>query len=292
MYGQMIEAQLVSALERMSNGDPPAYQEEWIEEAGEQFKASIRKQLDRQKKDFRLRMSNIGKPLCQIQMEKSDAEPIRRPYNHIFRMMIGDAVEVLTRLYLKVAGCNVTSHGDKVTLDVGDITIKGESDIDIDGRVYDIKSASPWAFRNKFSRGYQALADDDGFGYVGQLYGYADAEGKPAGGWIVADKSSGEIVVVEAEASDKDVAGIRAERKETVKATLGNRPFERCFEAETETYYGKPTGALRLPKVCADFCDYRASCWPEAELRPQPKSRAAHPPQYWYAEYPETENAD
>ena len=62
-------------------------------------------------------------------------------------MMIGDYVEILTDFVLKVAGANITGGKDKVSLDVAGTTIKGTDDIEIDGKVFDVKSASPWAFK-------------------------------------------------------------------------------------------------------------------------------------------------
>ena len=40
---------------------------------------------------------------------------------------------------------------------------------------------------------YDTLASGDGFGYVGQLAGYAKASGKRAGGWWVVNKANGHL---------------------------------------------------------------------------------------------------
>ena len=287
----VVEAQIRSTLDAVSNGGGVEVREEWIEQAGEEFKAALRKQFSPQPRDFTLRMSNIGRPLCQLQMQKAGAEESRKPYNHVVRMLIGDAVEAVMRLVLKAADVPVTSDGDKVSLDVDGHEINGESDLDIDGAVYDVKSASPWAFKNKWKKGFEALQQEDDFGYIGQLYGYADAQNKRAGGWVVIDKSSGEICVVSAEASEEHLKEVRERRRRVVKAITEDEPFERCFQPFTETYYGKPTGGKRLPKACT-FCSFLGSCWPTARLLPQPGSRAKTPPNHWYVEYPETGDGD
>ncbi len=76
-------------------------------------------------------------------MAASGAVPSKKPYNFKMQMMIGDCVEILTDFVLKIAGANVTGGKDRVSLDVAGTTIKGTDDIEIDGKVYDIKSASP-----------------------------------------------------------------------------------------------------------------------------------------------------
>lgn len=287
----LLEAQIQMVLDRASNNEPVEIPDEWIDDAGEQFKTALRKQFTPREGGFRLRMSNIGRPLCQLQMDKAGTKQARMPYNHVVRMLLGDSLEVIIRLILRACGANVTSDGDKVVLDVLGEQIKGESDIDLGGKVYDVKSTSPWAFTNKWQRGYRGLAEHDDFGYVAQLFGYADAQGKEAGGWIVGNKSTGELLVVEVDATEEEVAQIRKNREEVVAAIRDGRPFERCFEPEEETYYGKPTGAKKLPKSCT-FCNFQGECWPDAKHLPPPKSKSKSPTYQWYTEYPEAEIAD
>jgi hypothetical protein len=222
-------------------------------------------------------------------MEKSGVEPARRPANHIIRMMIGDAVEVYVTAILKLANANITGGKDIVSFDIAGTTIKGESDIDIDGAVYDIKSASSWAFKNKWQEGYEALKKSDDFGYIGQLYGYSEGQGKKMGGWIVADKSSGEVVFVEATPTEAEKKALQRKLEATVTRVQADAPFTRCFEAEDEYFYRKPTGNKRLPMSCS-FCDYKAHCWPDAVYRPQTGSQAKSPRHYWYAEYSDESN--
>jgi hypothetical protein len=48
------------------------------------------------------------------------------------------------------------------------------------------------------------LPAGDGFGYVGQLAGYAKASGKRAGGWWVVNKANGQFKYVPATGLDID----------------------------------------------------------------------------------------
>lgn len=286
----VLQAQLHSVMERLSNSEPVDVSEAIIEQAVEEFEAALRKQLGRDANEpFRLRMSNIGRPACQLQMEKSGAERTRHPANHILRMMIGDAVEIYLTAMLRMAGANITGGKDQVSLSIAGTSIQGESDIDFDGAVWDIKSASPWAFKNKWSKGYRALAEDDSFGYIGQLYGYATGQDKEMGGWVVADKSSGEVVFVEAEPTAQELKEIRKGLEKTINTVEADAPFERCFEPEIEYFRRKPTGSKRLGTQCS-FCDYKHSCYPNLQYKPQTGSEAANPKYYWYTEYADESN--
>jgi len=281
----VLAAQLQTVMEQLSNNEFGEVPEELIDDAVEEFRTILNKQLRRPEDEpFRLRMSNIGRPVCQLQMQKAGAKASRKPPNHIVRMMIGDAVEIYITLFLKLANANITGGKDKVEWEVGDTVIKGESDIDLDDAVWDIKSASPWAYKNKWAHGYEVLKDSDDFGYVGQLYGYAKGQDKKLGGWVVVDKSSGEVAFVEATPTDQETKAIQANIEATIAKIKNNEPFERCFEPQEEYFNRKPTGSKRLPMNCS-FCDYRATCWPDSVFKPPALSKAQNPRHYWYAEY-------
>ena len=286
----ILESQIRVVCEDLSNEQLSQITEEMIEKYTDQFREALVKQCTPREQDFRLRMSNIGRPSCQLQQEAMGSPKERMPYNHWMRMVIGDCVEILTRLILELSDINISSDGDQVTLKVNDTSIAGTSDIDltIDGKqkVFDIKSSAPWAFKNKWSGGFQALYKADDFGYVGQLYGYADAQGKDPGGWIVVDKSSGEILVVEVDATEDQEKMIRSSREYLIDLIVNDRPFQRCFEPEEEFFNRKPTGRTVLHKTCS-FCQYKLGCFPEAKRLPNPSSKANPTPYKWYVQYSE-----
>ena len=65
-----------------------------IEEFGEACKIAVKKQFtDKRKQEFSYRMSNIGKPLCQLQMEKKGVKGEGLPYNFKMRNLFGDLIE-------------------------------------------------------------------------------------------------------------------------------------------------------------------------------------------------------
>ena len=281
----MLQQQLEMTLDKLSNDefDGLTIDDAWIEEAGEEFKAALRKQLTPQDRDFRLRMSNIGKPLCQLQHAAMGSERKRKPYSFKIQMMIGDAVESITNIMLKIAGANITGGKNQVEMELGPVKVKGEDDIEIDHKIYDVKSCSPWAFDNKWSKGYQGLKDNDDFGYVGQLTGYAQAQDKALGGWIVVNKSDGRIAVVDADVSqnekDMNLFMMKFKAEQIEKGT----PLDRQYAPIVDKFRSKPTGLQRLPKSC-EFCDYTKACYPKAEYKAHPKSEAKFPPHYWFIE--------
>ena len=281
----VIEVQLRSLLNKISNGEAVEVSDQAIEDFGEQMKDAVRKQLTPRDPSFRIRASNVGRSLCVLQKQKEGAEAEPMPYNHVVRMLIGDSLEAIIRLLMTTAGVQVTSDGDQVKLEVSGVPIKGESDIDINGKVYDIKSCSPWAFKNKWAQGYDGLKKDDSFGYVGQLYLYADAQNKEPGGWIVVDKSSGELMVVEVSDDAHSAEEVRKERQYKVEAISNNAPFRRGYEPQDEYFRRKATGDKVLHTNCR-FCNYKKSCWPTAVYRPSKMSSpdAKSPGMKWFTD--------
>ena len=233
-----------------------------IEEFGNACKEAFKKQFteERQKK-FRYRMSNIGRPLCQLQMEKSGAEAEPMPYNAKMRNLFGDLIEASAITIMKASGIEVTDIQKKVTHKFEDKEINGTMDVKINNKVWDIKSASPWSFTHKFSEdsgGFESLKKDDAFGYIGQGYMYGVADKSDFGGWIVINKSTGEWCTTEVPAEDeaKDEAVKNAESN--IKKLESDEPFKRCYSDTEEFFYKKPTGNRVLNFTCG-FCPYKSA---------------------------------
>ena len=229
--------------------------------------------------DFTLRMSNVGRPTCQLWYDKNKPEvAIPLPTTFVMNMMIGDIVEAVFKGLLTEAGVKYEDT-NKVSLNIGNDNISGSYDIVIDGAVDDIKSASDWSYRHKFDS-YESLSGGDGFGYVSQLAGYAKALGKKAGGWWVINKANGKFKYLAASGLDVDKQVARI--KETVDKVKENK-FERCFKPVPETFRGKPTGNKVLNDGCK-FCSYRFDCWDNLTELPAVKSQAKNPPTVAYVE--------
>tara|TARA_R110000824_G_scaffold316313_3_gene503526 strand:+ start:4632 stop:5483 length:852 start_codon:yes stop_codon:yes gene_type:complete len=254
---------------------------EVIEQVGDDVKDALKRQFDSGKSrgDFTLRMSNIGKPTCQLWFQKNKpelAEP--KPTNFLMNMMLGDIVEAVFKGLLKAAKVQY-KDSEKVTLKTKEQDINGSYDLIINGAVDDVKSASDWSYRNKFES-FETLSSGDAFGYVAQLAGYAKATNTKAGGWWAVNKANGKFKYVSAENLDmkKELSKI----DKTIE-TVNKNKFKRCFEPVEEFFRGKPTGNKVLSKNCT-FCDFRKACWEDLVELPAVKSKAQFPKMVSYIE--------
>ena len=251
--------------------------ESTIERISKDVTDAVRRQFGSGKgrKEFGLRMSNIGKPTCQLWFEKNEPEKaLPKPTTFMFNMMLGDIVEAVFKGALTEAGIAFEECKEPVALKLGAATVNGTYDLVINGAVDDVKSASPWSYTNKFDS-YETLRSGDSFGYVGQLAGYAKASGKKAGGWWVVNKANGDFKYVSA--AEADVEQTMADIKDTYEYISQDKPFERCFDAEPETYRGKASGNWKLSKTCG-FCDHKKKCWPELQALPSRVYKGAKTP--------------
>jgi len=268
------ELALHQYMENAANGKSTMSQET-IKQVGLDVMGALGRQFGggNKRDEFGLRMSNVGRPTCQLWFDKNEPEKaLPLPTTFVMNMMLGDIVEAVFKGLLKEAGVEYEDD-KKVTLDLDENTsVSGTYDIVIDGAVDDVKSASNWSYNNKFES-FDTLRVGDPFGYVSQLAGYAKASGKRAGGWWVVNKANGEFKYVPATGLDVEKQIERI--KETAK-TLETNEFKRCFDAVPEKFRGKETGNMVLDQNCV-FCRYRFACWPGLEERPSVVSQAKQP---------------
>ena len=195
-----------------------------------------------------LRMSNLGKPLRQLWYELNGYQGEKLTGQTLLKFSYGHLVESLCIILAEAAGHKVERLQEEIEVD----GIKGHIDAVIDGVLVDVKSCSSYSF-NKFK--YGKVFDDDPFGYVAQLSGYAHALNLPAA-WIAIDKVSGEICVLELPQktiNDYDVVS----RINTVRTAIENKsPPERCYQDEPD---GK-SGNRKLSIGCS-YCPFKLHCW-------------------------------
>ena len=218
----------------------------------------IRDALHRQfagetRQEFRLRPSNLGRPKCQLWFEKNKpSKGSDLPSNFVINMFLGDVVEAVFKGILRAMKVEFQDNG-KIDIDVEGENITGEYDLILNGKVDDVKSASAWSYKHKFDN-YSSLAEHDAFGYIPQLAIYSEGTGADVGGWWVINKGNGEFKYVSAEQMDKDA--VMKEVRSTVAYINNDEPFERCYEPVPETYRGKESGNMVLPREC-HFCKYK-----------------------------------
>ena len=276
-----------SYLESVSK-NPVPISEELVQEFGEACKNALRKQFTyKEDVKFEPRMSNIGRPLCQLQMEAKGIKGEGMPYNAKMRNTFGDLIEALAIFVLKSAGVKIDSEQKEVEYKFENESIKGRLDVEIDNKIWDIKSASPFAFEKKFGEagGFNEVIKDDSFGYASQGFLYAESERKSFGGWIAINKSTGEWAICETPQLDTEYKNIAIKTAiDNYNALKTNAPFKKCFEPIVETFRGKPTGNKILGTACS-FCPYKLPCWGEGlQLLQQQQSKGKNPKWVWYTE--------
>ena len=279
-------------MERASRGEvsiPPEATKDFTNSCTE----SVLTQLNKTKK-YKIRMSGLGRPICQQLLERKGVKQ-EIEYNLLFRFLFGDLVESVAVLILEQAGVDIVAKQKAVKLNISGTEVPGTLDLIIrdelgQEKVWDIKSASEWAYKYKYTGfgGYSKIKEDDPFGYIMQGHLYGEATGLPFGGWIVINKSSGEVAVVEApEWQEDDRKEYLEDAKRRVK--ILNKPdkeFVVPFKDEFETYKESGqeirTGNKLLPKPCK-LCSFKKHCWKDAMLYNKITSRAKQPPQAWYS---------
>jgi len=198
-----------------------------------------------------LRMSNLGKPLRQLWYELNGYQGEKITGQTLLKFSYGHLVESLCIILAEAAGHKVEKLQEEIEVD----GIKGHIDCVIDGVLVDVKSCSSYSF-NKFK--YSKIFDDDPFGYVAQLSGYAHALDLPAA-WIAIDKVSGEICILDLPKEKIDKYDVK-QRISTVRNGLSQKePPPKCYEDELD---GK-SGNRKLSIGCS-YCAFKFECWKDS----------------------------
>ena len=259
-----------------------------VEEFGEACKNALLKQFEDQRRNkFEPRMSNIGRPLCQLQMEAKGVKGEGQPYNVKVRNTFGDIIEALAIFIMKSAGVNIKNEQKKVKYKFNGSEVEGKQDVEIDEKIWDIKSASPYSFEKKFGEegGFLEVVKEDSFGYASQGFLYGESQNKKFGGWIAINKSTGEWTVCETPAMiEPHKTEAIKKAKDNLKALKDKVPFKKQYDDIAETFRGKPTGNRVLGFVCS-YCPYKLPCWgSKLQLLQQQQSKGKNPKWVWYTE--------
>jgi len=269
-----------------------------IEEFGEDCKKALKEclLLERGEEPFRLRMSNIGRPLRSLMLEQKYGATKFDPQQKL-RATYGYIWESFLFFLLKASGLDIETQ-KQVSLDISvddkkEYKVNGTLDCIIDGEIYDVKSASPWSYNNKFIS-LETLKEDDPFGYVGQALGYSIADKCHFGGWIVIDKSDGRIKVVPIPKEGyKELAReYLNDFKNKVRRLFFTKDAEMpsCDGVIEETFNKKKTGHKILKKTC-EFCAHKYICHPKLQVKECLTSQAQNKPwkHYTHIESPNVE---
>ena len=230
--------------------------EDNVQWAGEVFKQLLRTRLAKREEkrgDSVLRFSSLGKKDRQIWYSAHMPEKAEKlPGKVKFKFLYGDLIEVLLLFLAREAGHEVTNEQYEVQED----GVLGHIDAVIDGVLVDVKSASSYSYE-KFKSGSYIF--DDPFGYISQLSGYAHKTKSERAGFLVCDKTHGDIHFAEL-----DPAYIKANApgpriKELRRVLADETPPPRCYPDQEE---GK-SGNRKLGVSCS-YCPFKEECWKES----------------------------
>ena len=188
-------------------------------------------------KEGQLRMSVIGKPARQLWYDKHSPKDRKDEDAGLnLKFLYGHIIEHLILYLAELSGHKIDG-------------ISGHIDSKIDGEICDVKSASSFSFK-KFQSG--EIVGDDPFGYHAQLSGYETANGTKEGGFLVVDKSSGDICFYKPE--DMAKPNVKSLIKNLRSALEKDTPPEKCYEFKTEK-----NGNKTLATGCM-FCPHKWEC--------------------------------
>ena len=247
-----LPADIFALLDSKSHHTPS---EENLEYLGEIVKTLMRTRLaERVEPTSPLRFSSLGKPNRQMWYEAHPIEGTKEemsPQTYM-KFLYGDLIEALLLFLAKEAGHTVEMEQAEVEVD----GVKGHIDAIIDGVVVDVKSASPFGYQ-KFKT--DSVLQDDPFGYVAQLSGYASVLTPGQGAaWLANDKVGGDICIsplAPVVIAHHDPAERIAELKEVIAQP---EPPELCHQPVPD---GK-SGNMKLPTPCS-YCAHKFRCHPE-----------------------------
>jgi len=198
----------------------------------------------------RLRLSTIGRPDRQLWYDFKKPHNIPLAPSTRIKFLYGYILEELLIMLSSIAGHKVTQQQKQVEVE----GVKGHQDCFIDGVLVDCKSASGRGY-SKFK--YNNLSSDDPFGYIPQISAYAEGNGVEEAGFLVINKSTGEICYTKVHSLEMINAGDRIQKiKKIVESDV---PPGKCYEPIPD---GK-SGNFRLDTGCT-YCNYKFDCWSDA----------------------------
>jgi hypothetical protein len=235
------------------NGEGIQFTDAELETFGHDIMDAIRHWAAPREQSTGLRMSNIGHPNRKLWYDiKNDLKEQSFKPHDAMKFLFGHIIEELVLLIVRKSGHKV--ENEQKEIQVSGVT--GHMDCTIDGKVVDVKSASPFAF-TKFVTG--KVAQEDPFGYMAQLAGYEHAMGTDGGGFLVMNKVTGELTLFQPDFTDLPniedrIAEVRAELEEQAPPTF-------CYPlVELDN------GNKKLSRDCI-FCPHKIDCYSEMGVR-------------------------
>ena len=197
-----------------------------------------------------LRLSMIGQPARKVWYSVRSTEQEELAGSDYIKFLYGDILEALLVFLSKVSGHKVSDQQKQVVLN----DVVGHQDAVVDNVLVDFKSASSFSFK-KFTEGM--VFKDDPFGYVAQLSAYAQANNAKEAGWVVIDKTTGQIAYCPVHQMEMINASQKIDYLRN--AIKDSEPPSRCYDDVPD---GK-SGNMQLSTGC-NYCAYKFDCWSDA----------------------------
>ena len=245
---KQIETLVQDMYDSISNGVQP--KKEDIDLMCENVGKAIHMLFNTKSENNNLRMSQIGKPDRQVWYKSKDVQKENLPAWVKIKFTYGHILEELLLLLAKTAGHKVKNEQLEVDIE----GIKGHQDCEIDGVVTDCKSASAYSFKKFLNR---SLINDDPFGYIAQLSGYVEAQGKDKGAFLAIDKQSGRLALMQVHNMEMINAKDRVVHLKDVVAD--DKIPSKCYADIPDGMSGN-----RKLAVSCSYCDYKVTCWSDA----------------------------
>ena len=218
---------------------------------GDRMATLVQQKLSpKRERQFTLSMSNIGKSARQLWYEsKGTAKEPLRPEAYM-KFLYGDIIEELVLFLAELSGHSVTDRQAEVSVN----GIKGHIDCKIDGKVTDVKSTSSQAYK-KFKD--STLSENDPFGYIAQISGYATALEQETGFFLANDKTLGHICLLPVSKQEMWDIPKRIDYLRDVLSKDTPPEVTDCAELNTEA-----NGNVILGTKCS-YCPFKNQCFPE-----------------------------
>lgn len=251
--------QVHKALQGIASGIPLEFGKQELEAFGLGVSTHLQRQTTPKTKlrtEKTLWFSEVGKP-CSRQVwyqhhDSASAESLHP--NAIVKFLYGDVVEELALMLLQASGQEVTRRQEtvEVLLEQG-WKVRGRIDAFINGTLTDVKSCSSRAFDSYVKAG---VANNDSFGYMQQLIGYAVATGQRSGAFLLVNKETGAMHWDHYDFTTQQLTDWVKNANSLANKIEATSPPQRNFQAAA---YGK-SGNEALPYQCG-YCSYKATCW-------------------------------
>lgn len=259
---------LIPDIERVLLEGAKDVPKEKIDTFGTLVARTIFERLNEAKRNFSLRLSNIGSPcvrkLWLDRWHPDGKEPLRASTK--LKFLYGDLIELLVLFLADISGHEVKDQQKDRDL----YGIPGHSDATIDGRLVDAKSASSFSFK-KFKSGLKK--EEDAFGYLSQIGGYhrsaqedPEVSDKDAASFLVIDKQHGHMTLDTHEFNHEEIDWEKSVKDRVAMVENPDNIPDRAFPEVEDGYIHKdtkqliPNGNLKLGVNCS-YCDQKFNCY-------------------------------